>query len=370
MNQHVFISYSRTDGAAFAERLAAALAQGAPPCAVWLDRTGIPPGSIFSLELDDAIKHCRCLVYLMTPGSVSPASYCGNEIARAGRYKKPIVPVLASADAIPPIGLETSHYLDMTGDFAAGVDALRARLLWTDTPAGELSSLKYREAALERELGGAGLSQRPRVEEELARVRQRTLELREWLANPEKATQNATTRIEGGVNVVRHQADVAPSLLGARFVNSASFVPPLHFQDRHAETGLAVQFLKNPDKRLLTIVGRGGVGKTGMICRLLKGIETGRLPDDLGELPVTGLVYLSEQRSRRVSFPHLFEDLTKLVDPASAEKAEAIYKSQTTTAAKMNARGVAAPGGPDRRAAGQLRGSGRRGPRHHGSGTA
>lgn len=338
MNEHVFISYSRIDGTALAERLAAALGDDTPPWRVWVDRTDIPPGTNFTFELDEAIRNCRCLIYLMTPDSVSPASFCRNEIARAGRYKKPIVPVLAGANVVPPLDLEVAQSIDVTSDFNSGLAALRAHLLWTDTPAGQLSNLRYRRVVLERELGKAGPAGRPRVEEELARVDRRMLELQEWLANPEKTNQDATTRIEGAVEMVRHESALAPSRLSSKFVNSAAFVPPLHFQDRHAETKLAVDFLRNPDKRLLTIVGRGGVGKTGIVCRLLKGIETGTLPDDLGELPVSGVVYLSEQRARRVSFPHLFEDLTKLVDPGSAEKAESIYRSpHTATAAKMNA---------------------------------
>ena len=31
---------------------------------------------------------------------------------------------------------------------------------------------------------------------------------------------------------------------------------------------------------MMTVVGRGGVGKTAMVCRLLKALEAGQLPDD------------------------------------------------------------------------------------------
>jgi GTPase SAR1 family protein len=47
----------------------------------------------------------------------------------------------------------------------------------------------------------------------------------------------------------------------------------------------------------MTIVGRGGVGKTAMVCRLLKGLETGQLPDGLGAMKVEVIVYLSESGS-------------------------------------------------------------------------
>ena len=44
---------------------------------------------------------------------------------------------------------------------------------------------------------------------------------------------------------------------------------------------------------MITVVGRGGVGKTAMACRLLKSLERGQLPDDLGALDVKGILYLS-----------------------------------------------------------------------------
>ena len=48
---------------------------------------------------------------------------------------------------------------------------------------------------------------------------------------------------------------------------------------------------------MLTIVGRGGVGKTAMVCRLLKGLESGETePDGLGAMKVEGIVYLQRER--------------------------------------------------------------------------
>ena len=47
----------------------------------------------------------------------------------------------------------------------------------------------------------------------------------------------------------------------------------------------------------MTVVGRGGIGKTAMVCRLLRSLEGGQLPDDGGPLTVDGIVYLSAARS-------------------------------------------------------------------------
>ena len=97
----------------------------------------------------------------------------------------------------------------------------------------------------------------------------------------------------------------------------------------------------------MTIVGRAGVGKTAMVCRLLKALERGELPDDLGEMKVE-IVYLSETGSHRVNFANVFADRAKLL-PASeetAERLEAIYKNpQTSTGDKMRALLDAFPSG-------------------------
>ena len=49
------------------------------------------------------------------------------------------------------------------------------------------------------------------------------------------------------------------------------------------ETGLLARYVTDPGIRMVTVVGRGGIGKTAMVCRLLKGLEAGRIPDVEGE---------------------------------------------------------------------------------------
>jgi hypothetical protein len=70
-------------------------------------------------------------------------------------------------------------------------------------------------------------------------------------------------------------------------------------------------FLKDDALRLMIVVGRAGIGKTAMVCRLLKSLENGRLPDDGGCLSVDGIVYLSSAGPHRVSLPHLFAHLSR-----------------------------------------------------------
>ena len=135
---------------------------------------------------------------------------------------------------------------------------------------------------------------------------------------------------------------------------------PTWFQDRHVETGQIGDFLKDDGLRLMTVVGRGGVGKTAMVCRLLKALEGGQLPDDGGPLAVDGIVYLSPVGAHTVSFPNLFADLTRLLPDEVAKRLEQLYQDpQQTTKDQMLALLEAFPDGRTVRAAGQLRGRGR-----------
>jgi hypothetical protein len=75
-----------------------------------------------------------------------------------------------------------------------------------------------------------------------------------------------------------------------------------------------------------------------MVCRLLKALEAGHLPDDLGPLSVDGIVYLSPKGLRQVTLPHLYADLCKLLPPKPGEFLDAVYRNpQATAGAKMQA---------------------------------
>ena len=112
------------------------------------------------------------------------------------------------------------------------------------------------------------------------------------------------------------------------------------------ETGQIGNFLREDGRRLLTVVGRGGIGKTAMVCRLLKALEGGQLPDDYGPLEVDGIVYLSPVGIHKVTYPNLFADLTRLLPEASAQRLEQRYQdARQTTAEQMLALLEAFPSG-------------------------
>jgi tetratricopeptide (TPR) repeat protein len=156
--------------------------------------------------------------------------------------------------------------------------------------------------------------------------------------------QQTEQRIESGIQQQR-QPGQKPAVRRARFVNPPPMTAPSWFQDRHVETALIGEFLRDDGLRLLTVVGRGGVGKTAMVCRLLKALESARLPDDGGELPVDAIVYLSPVGVHPVSFPNLFADLTRLLPDAAAKRLQELYREPQQPGRLMLTLLEAFPGG-------------------------
>ena len=93
MAGHHFISYSGIDAQDFALRLHDALEGGTPHVPAWLDRRDIAPGQDGDAEIEQAIRDCTSLLFVMSEDSVADGSACKLEWTRALSYKKPIVPL-------------------------------------------------------------------------------------------------------------------------------------------------------------------------------------------------------------------------------------------------------------------------------------
>jgi tetratricopeptide (TPR) repeat protein len=123
-------------------------------------------------------------------------------------------------------------------------------------------------------------------------------------------------------------------------------IAPSYFQDRHVETELVGAFLRDDRQRMMTVTGRSGIGKTAMVCRLLRALEEGRLPNDLGELAVNGIVYLNPAGMHPVTFRNLFTDLCQLLPANRAGPLLARFRDpQARPAALMRALLEAFPAG-------------------------
>ncbi len=336
-----FISYSSADALDFALKLANTLVIGPPSFPAWLDKRELHPGDDWDSQIAEAIKLCESMIFVMSRDSVEDESVCKQEWTRAFRYKKPVTPVLLHRDAELPFRFGARQFIDFTGDFAVGLARLQNHLSWLASPAGQVQALKDRLAdAVRDQRRTSDAHELQRIADEIALLRQQIAAQEHAIANPAAAAQAVQARIETGLERERQPERPLSGAARTKFINPPPGSAPSYFQDRHVETRLLVTQLQDTNKRLITVVGRGGVGKTAMVCRLLKGIEAGRLPDELGkelgELAVDGLVYLSQNGTRQIGTANLFADLCKLLPVNTAQQLEALYRDpQLATAAKV-----------------------------------
>jgi tetratricopeptide (TPR) repeat protein len=175
-----------------------------------------------------------------------------------------------------------------------------------------------------------------------ARVRDSSLVKRSF-ANPAELGQLverslrelARTKTRVGSGIVREQVPAEPQPVRAsKFVNPPPATAPAWFQDRQVETGLLAKHVTDPAIAMVTVAGRGGIGKTAMVCRLLKDLEAGRIPDlegTYGKITVGGIVYLSSKGVHQVDYPTLVGDLPRLLSAEDAQRLQRLYQDPRRT---------------------------------------
>jgi tetratricopeptide (TPR) repeat protein len=332
LNQH-FICYSAMDGAEYAHALRAALPNA------WLDAQDTPEGYDPNSACENALRDCASVIFVATPASQKPTSDAQAELKKALKFKKPIFPVQTAPGGEMPLLLGNRAAITGTPDkTAAELSRLVSEL---NKPAGQLRELEYRLSDAERELRTARDEQRQRVLQDIAQLEGEIRTQREVVRDPQAAARTTEARIEAGLERERKPEKPTAAQSSTKFINQPPSEEQKYFQDRLVETEQVILFLKNNAQRLMTIVGRGGAGKTAMTCRLLKHIENGTLPDNFvekhGKINADGIVYLSETGSRKLSFANLFADLCRLLPADISSNLDAIYRNpQTSTDEKMH----------------------------------
>jgi tetratricopeptide (TPR) repeat protein len=347
MQDYHFISYSSVEALDFARKLTDALQGGHPPIPVWFDKDRLRPAEEWDEQIVAALRNCKTLLFVMTPDSVHPKSVCKQEWSRALSYKKPVIPLVLDPHIEVPFRLELRQRIDFSGNFEVGLARLRKHLLWLDTPEGELKTLEERLEDAQRALRRTTSERETaRVEDEIAELEKQIAKQKRLIADPQAEQRKTERSIQAGLERERKPERPVGGESRTKFINPPPALAPTYFQDRFIEVGLIEDFLKDESKRMLTIVGRAGVGKTALAVRVLKALESGHLPDDRGPLPVDGIVYLSAVGGHRVTLPNLYADLCKCLPKEQAGRLDALYKDpHMGTRAKMAALLEAFPNG-------------------------
>ena len=99
------------------------------------------------------------------------------------------------------------------------------------------------------------------------------------------------------------------------------------FKDRVREVQALCDHLTDSSVRLVSVVGRGGMGKTALVSRVLGDLEQGVLPvegekGERKELPIDGILYLSA-RSTGLGLERIYTDVGRMLGEPLASKLSA-----------------------------------------------
>lgn len=303
----------------------------------WMDKHGLRPGCDWDDQLVEAVRSCRVLLFVMTPDSVETKSMCKGEWTRALRYKKPVIPLLLTPGIEVPLDLERRQYINCSGDFQTALEQLCRHIKWLSTPAGQRHQINDRLADANRALRRASDEvSRARIQDEIAILEKQIVDQGLVLDDSPGATRRIETNIARDLHAERTGRADAEAGDSGLFINPPPMISPTYFQDRIVETKQIASALKDESIRLAWVVGRGGVGKTTLICRLLKSLERGKVPGSSKGFQVVGIVYLSAVGTRRATFSNLFTDLCKLLPGNASAELHSLYSDPgVTTESKM-----------------------------------
>ena len=317
MSQLCFLSHSKIDGEQHTLRLAEDLR--AAGFEVWIDVDNLKPDEDWDDQISEALKRCTVVLLVMTPDSVLSPN-CKTEWSRGLRYKKSVVPLLLEFVEEPPLRLESRQHVDFTEDYDAGKQKLVTYLNDLNTPAGQLRTITARRRDAERDLGR--YSDKPnmlaRVKDNLQQIDAEIVRLKEIIANPEAVEKRTAEPIEASLERARQpEKPVGGNAGPGKFINQPPADVRENFFGRQDESRRIGDFLLESTVPLLSVSGRAGMGKTALVCRVLKHLEAGRLPDEDRACPVDGIVYLGALAQRRVDADNLLNDLRQLVPEES-----------------------------------------------------
>jgi hypothetical protein len=224
MAGHFYISCSSIDGLDFAKRLAARLARGEPSFRVWIEEEQLHPGIVpRDVQIDDAIKTCKCMLFIMTNDSVNYNSQCTPEWYAALKYKRPIIPIRLHRETEAPFRLRPLPHVDFTISFDTGLASLRTQLSWLDTPEAALQALEHRLAVAQHDLPRAEPQEQLRIEGEIQELERQIADQRRLVEDPEGASRRTKDRIDKGLEHERKAEHPAMSQSRAKFI----YRPPM-----------------------------------------------------------------------------------------------------------------------------------------------
>jgi tetratricopeptide (TPR) repeat protein len=320
-----FISYSSGDGSQFARWLCDQLQQSVPSIKAWLDIDHLPPGFTYTRGVAEAIGGCDLVLAVLSRDALN-SDGMDEELLRAKRLRKPIIPLRLHDDAELPLPLEGRQAVDFSADRSAGLEELRRRMDIAMSPQGVLAALREGMRSARHELVSATGDRRSRLEREV-------VEYEATIAEHERSSRNRPQprrrpRPDGGTG--RRGRPGPTDRPRTLYVNELPAAVPGHFQDRKLETERLDELLRNQQFRLVAVCGPDGIGKSMMVAELLKKLGSKRAAPD-------AVVWLRAHGARPVSAAVLLTDLGRAANRGIAAVEPLLANPDLTVTQKLEA---------------------------------
>ncbi len=166
------------------------------------------------------------------------------------------------------------------------------------------------------------------IETELEQLQTELIETENDTGTLEQRVEQQRQRIATGLAEIHRQAAEEVQLHPAQKRLPVIGRPPLgvvdHFKDRIREREQIGQLLAEPTTRLVSVIGHGGMGKTALASKVLRGLEQHRWPHTDDDIPLDGIVYLST-RTAGISLERLFLDCAKMLGGEPEKKLNTVW---------------------------------------------
>nr|BFE73965.1 hypothetical protein GCM10020092_072660 [Actinoplanes digitatis] len=274
------------------------------------DQVAPMPVTLHPLEetSGDRVIGCDVMMFVATGASVAPDSSCLYQLERAIELGMDVIGVVKDPDVVMPGRIAETMAVDLAGDPVLGRRRLLRHLERLASPDLLMDRLRRQRDRFRRQAVGADARERPWYAAEIEYLSERIDAAESRMADLPATERMVDAAIADGQNKEREPDAAMPERQAVRCPYEPPSVPPKEFQNRIEELQAIERTLADGSARLLVLTGRDGVGKTGMVSRLLYRIRNGSAPPALD-----AFVYLGTQGHRKLDGGVLLRALLRVV---------------------------------------------------------